>query len=265
MNAKRKNFISSTVEDLKEEREYLLKKIKELSNDYIVFEPYLSEYSETFHFTERELSMCDSVEICMKKVQECNYYVLLIKDNYNATCGLSVTELEYIKAKELHKPIFAFVLESENRKAETEKFVERISNEKWRFIANDKCEIFENLQSILNELDSSTYVGEWPSDCIIVSKGTVFTKSWTIKNTGNQVWKNRYMKHIVPATNMVPFRDKIEMPEVRPDEEYEFKVSYTVKKEGVTHSRWKMYNENGQECFSSNEYKGLWFDVNVRS
>lgn len=266
MSAKRKVFISSTVDELKNEREYLYNKIKTLSNDYLLYEPYLSEVPEAFHFTEKDLSTPNSVDICLKKVHECNYYVLMIKNdyNYNDELNCSVTELEYITAKELHKPIFVFVLESENRNEKATEFVKRVSNENWRFLVNDEKEIFKILRKILNEFDSSTFISEYPSDCIIVSKDTIFTKRWVIKNTGNQIWKKRYMKHIVPATNMIPFREEVAMPVILPDDEYIFEISYNVKKEGTTHSRWKMYNENNEECFPSDSYKGLWFDVVVK-
>lgn len=71
------------------------------------------------------------------------------------------------------------------------------------------------------------------------------------------------MKHIVPATNMIPFHEEVAMPIILPDDEYTFEMNYSVKKEGTTHSQWKMYNENNKECFPSDSYKGLWFDVIV--
>lgn len=178
MSAKRKVFISSTVDELKSEREYLYNKIKTLSNDYLLYEPYLSDIPEAFHITEKDLSTSDSVDICLKKVHECNYYVLIIKNEYkyNDEYNCSVTELEYRTAKKLHKPIFVFVLKSENRNEKATEFVKRVSNENWRFSVNDEKDIFEILRKSLSEFDSSTFISEYPSDCILISKDTIFTK-----------------------------------------------------------------------------------------
>ena len=267
MIATRKVFISSTVDELNTERAYLYDQIKTLSNDYLLFEPYLSEIPKAFHFTEKDLSTLNSVNICLKKVRECNYYVLVIKDDYKYSeeHDCSITELEYREAKALGKPIIVFILNSENRKLMATEFISRVSNEKWRFKVGDADEMFKVLRDVLMNFDCSTFISEYPSDCILISKGGIFKKRWVIKNTGNQIWKNRYMKHIVPATNMIPCHEKIEMPVIFPDEEYVFEIDYDVKKEGITHSRWKMYNENNEECFPSELYKGLWFDVQVRN
>jgi hypothetical protein len=50
-------------------------------------------------------------EFIKRRIADCNYYVVIIADRYGSAAydGLSYTEKEYDYAKELHKPVLAFI------------------------------------------------------------------------------------------------------------------------------------------------------------
>lgn len=262
----KKIFISSTINDLKDERAYLKESIPKINNKYINFVPVLSEHSETFHFTESDLSKHDSIHTCLNKVLECHYFVLLIKSNYtyNEKNCCSVTELEYKKAKRAKKKIFVFAFDNEiNRNPLCEKFLSHLREHEWVTNVKDVSEIVKILDEQLNNLDASKFISENPPDGKYILNCEKTTKTWVIKNNGNILWKDRYMYEIEGNENFKPFSKKITMPDIRPGEEYIFSVEYECKKSGDFYSCWKMFYNNGEKCFPS-EYIGLWITACVR-
>jgi Domain of unknown function (DUF4062) len=91
-------FVSSTYEDLREERAEVQKALLKLHCLPIGMELFGSADEETWEFIKR-------------RIAECDYYVVVVADRYGSTAsdGLSYTEKEYDYAKELHKPVLAFV------------------------------------------------------------------------------------------------------------------------------------------------------------
>src|ERR1700730_1717957 len=91
-------FVSSTYEDLREERAEVQKALLKLHCMPIGMELFGSADEETWEFIKRQIADCD-------------YYVVVIADRYGSLApdGLSYTEKEYDYAREIHKPILAFV------------------------------------------------------------------------------------------------------------------------------------------------------------
>jgi hypothetical protein len=91
-------FVSSTYEDLREERAAVQKALLQLHCMPIGMELFGSADEETWEFIQRQIADCD-------------YYVVLIAGRYGSTApdGLSYTEKEYDYAREIKKPVLAFV------------------------------------------------------------------------------------------------------------------------------------------------------------
>jgi uncharacterized protein DUF4062 len=91
-------FVSSTYEDLREERAEVQKALLKLHCLPIGMELFGSADEETWEFIKR-------------RIAECDYYVVVIADRYGsiAADGLSYTEKEYDHAREIKKPILAFI------------------------------------------------------------------------------------------------------------------------------------------------------------
>jgi hypothetical protein len=91
-------FVSSTYEDLREERAAVQKALLQLHCMPIGMELFGSADEETWDFIRRQIADCD-------------YYVVVIADRYGSTAadGLSYTEKEYDYAREIKKPVLAFV------------------------------------------------------------------------------------------------------------------------------------------------------------
>jgi hypothetical protein len=91
-------FVSSTYEDLREERAAVQKALLQLHCMPIGMELFGSADEETWEFIKRQ-------------IEECDYYVAIVADKYGSTApdGSSYTEKEYDYARELKKPVLAFV------------------------------------------------------------------------------------------------------------------------------------------------------------
>jgi hypothetical protein len=91
-------FVSSTYEDLREERAEVQKALLKLHCMPIGMELFGSADEETWDFIKRQIDGCD-------------YYVVVIADKYGSTDeeGVSYTEKEYDYARELKKPVLSFV------------------------------------------------------------------------------------------------------------------------------------------------------------
>jgi hypothetical protein len=91
-------FVSSTYDDLREERAEVQKALLKLRCMPIGMELFGAADEETWEFIKRQIT-------------ECDYYVVVIADRYGslAADGLSYTEKEYDYAREIHKPVLAFI------------------------------------------------------------------------------------------------------------------------------------------------------------
>jgi hypothetical protein len=91
-------FVSSTYEDLRGERAAVQKALLQLHCMPIGMELFGSADEETWEFIKRQIDDCD-------------YYVVIVADKYGSTAhdGVSYTEKEYDYAREIKKPVLAFV------------------------------------------------------------------------------------------------------------------------------------------------------------
>jgi tetratricopeptide (TPR) repeat protein len=126
-------FISSTIEDLREERLGIDQELRFLE----VFEPVRVEILPASEETSRH--------VCLREVAEADALVLILKDRYgyvpqtNNPDRLSVTHLEYREAKRLNKPVFVFILDGAQSEPELASFIQEVSDfnegvlrKKWR-------------------------------------------------------------------------------------------------------------------------------------
>lgn len=100
MNKKYQVFISSTYEDLKEERLEVIKTILSLNCIPSGMEAFCSESDEQF-------------EIIKRVIDNCDYYVLIIGNRYGSIHQIekkSYTELEYEYAVSKNIPVLAFIV-----------------------------------------------------------------------------------------------------------------------------------------------------------
>ena len=108
-----------------------------------------------------------------------------------------------------------------------------------------------------NTVDQSEYITETPPDgtkCII---GEPFIKTWTIRNIGHVIWKNRYLKCDPLPMYMHVKNEKVKMPKILPGQEYTLQVTFMIECEGVYRSYWKMYDENNNLSFPDLEGLGV--------
>jgi Domain of unknown function (DUF4062) len=91
-------FVSSTYDDLREERAEVQKALLKLHCLPVGMELFGSADEETWEFIKR-------------RIAECDYYVVVVAGRYGSVAaeGLSYTEKEYDYARELKKPVLAFV------------------------------------------------------------------------------------------------------------------------------------------------------------
>lgn len=113
-------------------------------------------------------------------------------------------------------------------------------------------------------VDSSGFLDEIIPDGMIITAGSTFTKTWTIQNTGDTIWKNRHllcidepvMQNNYPDTEsfndhqLIPKSTIIDIPTTAPKEVVTLSVDYQAPKiSGRYISCWKMIDEHGALCF----------------
>ncbi len=134
-----KIFISSTMDELSEERESLVNVINENKG-------WKAICAETFH-----ASTDSSKEIILKKLEDSHIYLGIFKNEYGTIPeienprGRSVTGLEYEWAKKLKKKILIFVYDDENnREAKLKGFLNEIMD----FNTGHSCKLFLDKETL---------------------------------------------------------------------------------------------------------------------
>jgi Domain of unknown function (DUF4062) len=91
-------FVSSTYDDLREERAAVQKALLQLHCMPIGMELFGSADEETWDFIKRQITNCD-------------YYIAILADKYGSTAndGISYTEKEYDYARKVKKPVISFI------------------------------------------------------------------------------------------------------------------------------------------------------------
>lgn len=105
--------------------------------------------------------------------------------------------------------------------------------------------------------DLTIFVTENPPDGSKCRVGERFVKTWTIRNNGNTIWKNRYLKCDTPSKGLEQSETVVKMPVIYPGQEYTLKIVYIPKVQGVYYSYWKAYDENNNLIYPDIEGLGV--------
>ena len=101
MNIKYQIFVSSTYEDLKKEREQVLKATLEMGHIPVGMEMFSAADEEQWKIITRQIDQCD-------------YYVVIVAQRYGSVVdGISYTEKEYDYAVSKDIPVLGFVIEDD--------------------------------------------------------------------------------------------------------------------------------------------------------
>lgn len=119
----------------------------------------------------------------------------------------------------------------------------------------------------IEQQDSSGFIDEIVPDGMMINAGVPFTKTWTIQNTGETVWQNRYLmcmddmpvvqnnypdNQSITDHTLIPKSYLIPIPVTKPNEFATLSVDYVAPKlAGRYISYWKMVDEQGRVCFSN--------------
>ena len=143
MNPKYQIFISSTYEDLKEEREQVLKTVLRLGHIPIGMEMFNAANQTQW-------------EMIKRRIEESDYYIVIIAHRYGSIekeSGLSYTEKEYDYAESIGVPTFGFVInrsaswpgdrrdDDSQKNTALKKFIEKVESKMVRIqVKNDRRE-----------------------------------------------------------------------------------------------------------------------------
>lgn len=168
MNKKYQIFISSTYEDLKEQRQEVINTISE--------QKHIPRGMEFFN-----ASYLDQWDVIKNVIDECDYYLLIIGGRYGSldNDGISYTEKEFIYAEEQGKPILAFlptddnpVKQDETNKDKLEDFKKRVKYGKlvafWKNKDHLKYKVFTSLSNATKDTSVVGWIrGDLSSDELI--------------------------------------------------------------------------------------------------
>jgi len=92
---------------------------------------------------------------------------------------------------------------------------------------------------------------------------TTFVKTWRVKNTGQLVWKDRYLKRTTPKSDLVCSSPAmVPIPETGPGETVDISVTFTTPHlPGSCRTDWKSSDKNGNLHFP--DMHGLFSVVTV--
>ncbi|MDD3007210.1 MAG: DUF4062 domain-containing protein [Candidatus Pacebacteria bacterium] len=154
MDKKYQIFISSTYEDLKEERQEVLKAILKLN--------HIPTGMELFH-----ASNDDQWKVITRVIDECDYYLLIIGGRYSSLDneGVSYTEKEFIYAKKIGKPILAFLPKDEYSVEQSEPNKDKLNNFKTSVMDGKLVAYWENKHHLNSEviLALNSIMEDYPS------------------------------------------------------------------------------------------------------
>jgi len=281
-------FISSTVYDLQVERA-TVRSLLEKSRGAVRFR-CLSSEEDDFPITPKNMGELHSYDVCLDNIALADFMVLLIKTRYGRPRTLddgeqiSITHQEYREAFRRRLPIFIFVEEqtwnarfSHNRHQPQSvvapgqvalfSFLDEITRQErnnWIFQFSSSIGVRNRLKSTLLSFDDSTFVGDVTiPDGQVVPTGRAFRKTWAIRNSGCQVWRDRFLRaENVEASNLKPEQVLIPIPETKPGGTVEISVLLTAPKYPSTCvSYWKMVDAEGRHCFP--KYVGLYCKVKI--
>lgn len=129
MNKKYQIFVSSTFEDLKDERRAVIEAILDLGHIPIGMEAFQASNEEQWSYIK-------------KRIDEADYYIIIVAERYGSTAddGRSYTEMEYDYAREKGVPVAAFLLHDEARTEWRREKADSIDDRKKIDLFRKKCQ-----------------------------------------------------------------------------------------------------------------------------
>lgn len=127
-------FISSTYEDLREERKSAVEAILITKNIPVGMESFTASSQEQFEY----------IKNC---IRNCDYYILIIGGRYgilHPELNLSYTELEFDYAKSLNKPIHIFMYADVNKCRKKDTNLDNISRFRDKVQKENVCQPFKS-------------------------------------------------------------------------------------------------------------------------
>ncbi|MHB9131149.1 MAG: DUF4062 domain-containing protein [Armatimonadota bacterium] len=287
MSITRRIFLSSTVYDLGEERQ-AIKAYLERHRGLVRFTIYASE-EPTFPVNPDDLGRKHSYQICIDKVADCDYMLLLIKQRYGAPLiedhgeKISITHREYREAYRRQMPIFTFVdqrtwdARKRFKAGESQSFIpqqhvglfhfldEIVHQQRnWMFIHTGIPQMRTVLRSSLFRFDDSSFVADVTvPDGTIIRVNEEFTKIWEIRNTGCVAWEGRTLiEENTGVSGLVPSERRVALATTLPGETLNISVRFIAPKYPCScESYWKMIDASGRYCYPRK--KGLFCRVKV--
>jgi transcriptional regulator with XRE-family HTH domain len=110
------------------------------------------------------------------------------------------------------------------------------------------------------EGDESTFVSEAPPDGSTVACGAIFTKTWTIRNSGNVAWQGRRLRRIGPTTGpwVLTSARFTAVPDTEPGETVSISVPLKAPQmETAAVAQWKMVDKDDLLYFPDRYSVGL--------
>lgn len=131
--------------------------------------------------------------------------------------------------------------------SKTKSNCEAITTSEYNEMSNKRVSKGDNLSYTIS--DDSLFISEFPPDGTKCNIGEEFKKTWTIRNSGNVVWHNRYMRCDTPPFHLTVTPQVVKMPDVSPGDEFSLNVTYKADDEGNFFSVWRIYDEKGNKSF----------------
>lgn len=287
----RRVFISSTVYDLRKEREAIRKLLHGFNAPSgMLLECVMSDYPD-FRVPPRSLAEKHSFEICLENLRACDYVIVVLNKRYGSPVidhqgqFISITHREYREAFDYHLPTLTFVnnatwnaknasVQGRHQSYISPKhtrifdLIEEIrlqTHNNWIEFYRDIAHLETRISSSILNFDHSLFEGGdiTVPDGAIVRSGRTFTKTWEIENQGMVVWENRRICEINEGTSgLIPDKISVPIPRTMPGEKVRISVTFTAPRQAATcESVWKMFDENGRLCFP--HFKGIWCRVKV--
>lgn len=275
---KRKVFISSTVYDLRAERDMLRTLLEGFDRiPGIQFECLVSDHPD-FPISPSDRALKHSYDICIDNVSRADYFILLLKQRYGAAIvknkgdNISITHMEFREARRLKIPRFVLVdqrtwdaKQAHNHGQKQDfvpakqtaifDFIDEIrlkTKGNWLDMFRDHDDISAIVNGFLDHYDDSMFVGDITMpDGHIVGTEQRFTKIWEIENNGLTIWENRFLIEDNPGiSGLVPDMTLVPIPKTMPGEKVRVSVTLTAPELPAScESYWKMVDEHGTYCF----------------
>ncbi|HKP90637.1 MAG TPA: NBR1-Ig-like domain-containing protein [Thermoleophilaceae bacterium] len=108
--------------------------------------------------------------------------------------------------------------------------------------------------------DEARFVSESPPDGITVETGAIFTKTWTIVNSGTVRWRGRRLRRVGPTTGPWTLTSKrfTAIPDAAPGQEVSLSVELRAPQmETAAVAQWKMVDKDDLLFFPTKYSVGL--------